>query len=125
MSGQPTLLKQKLKASTEQHRQEFEKELENIVANIDKIGKTLLWVGGGLVLGYQIFKLLKAKDQPSDKGDAPVNLSPASQQKQGIAQSLVDELALYLLNIVKKKLIEFLDNHTHESTPVRDDSSAE
>lgn len=116
---EPTVLKEKLKASTERHRQAFENELDHIATNIEKTSKTVLWVGGGLVLGYQIYRLLRAKNGLEGKSPEATKQLPARQQKQSITQDLIDELAIYLLGVVKKKLIEFLEKNTDGSKPVQ------
>lgn len=118
----------KLLRQSARHREALEGEVRLISANTEKIITNALIIGGSLALSYYLVRQLsgggkskkskrKAKRIQVVHAESPevveVERAPAENVEPGIlgtvGAALVSQASMFLLNLAKEKLMEYLD----------------
>ncbi len=117
-------LKQTLRESSDRHRAAFEEGLDEWVDNVGSLGKNTLLIGGGIILGYQVFKLLLPREGNVSKG-SPTNEVPSALPATGLTTlvkskpttrlghlkiQLIEEAKMLLLREIRKYLEAYLED---------------
>jgi hypothetical protein len=119
----------KLLRQSARHREALEGEVRLISANTEKIITNALIIGGSLALSYYLVRQLsgggkskkskrKAKRIQVVHAESPevveVERAPAENVEPGIlgtvGAALVSQASMFLLNLAKEKLMEYLDS---------------
>ena len=119
MTNQKTIKKKEVLHNTsDQYKKAIKSDLDGLKKNARKWGKNALIIGGTLLAAYSFVKIFFDSDTNSvGAGDEEVeppskdHKLPANTNHESIIVRMIKEqLAAFLLNLAKKKLIEFLDD---------------
>ena len=106
------ILKQELEDSANNYKQKIEEEVEQSLAELQRIATIAIGVGSVFMLGYSIFKAL-SKDKPQKYEVAETIREEANSNKSDflhtIASAGTEMVAVFLLSYAKKKLKEYIN----------------
>ena len=121
--------KKKLIETSNRHRQELEREIDDIGSRSQKMLKNALIIGGALALTYVVVSQISSRKSKKKKAKATETESSSKQivQKEleedepsifsEIGGKVASAATVFLLDLAKEKLTEYLQNR---NTPERD-----
>ncbi|MDJ1484022.1 hypothetical protein QNI16_26230 [Cytophagaceae bacterium YF14B1] len=104
--------KASLNRATEKYKKAIENQVGDLKANAGKIGKNALIIGGTLVAGYLIVRVLVGKDKTTQLSfeKEERNLPAAPVKRESAIVSLIkQQIALFLIAIAKEKLFQAIE----------------
>ncbi len=119
--------KEELQKSNEAYKNSLEKQLDKFKGDVNNIGKTALWIGGGLFATYLVVDALtasgkkkKSKGKSKKSAEEPVE-KPA---KDNLLMSTVKEQALiFVLGLAAQQLAKFLSELDSEDSENAEEDS--
>ena len=119
--------KEELQKSNEAYKNSLEKQLDKFKGDMNNIGKTALWIGGGLFATYLVVDALtasgkkkKSKGKSKKSAEEPVE-KPA---KDNLLMSTVKEQALiFVLGLAAQQLAKFLSELDSEDSENAEEDS--
>lgn len=110
--------KEELEKSSNAYKSALLNQVDNLKGDVEKIGKSALWIGGGLLATYFVVDALTAKrKKKKNKGKKEVveevqELKPAT---DNLLMSTVKEQAIvFLLGMATQQLTKFLSELNSE-----------
>lgn len=104
--------KASLNRATEKYKKAIESQVDDLKANAGKIGKNTLIIGGTLVAGYLIVRLLVGKDKSTqlsfEKEERSLPAAPVKRE-YAIVSLIKQQIALFLIAIAKEKLLHAIE----------------
>ncbi len=101
-----------LSLAAEKYKQAIENQVGDLKANAGKIGKNALIIGGTLVAGYLVVRLLVGKEKPGKVQTPAENryLPVAPVKREFTLVNLIkQQIALFLVAIAKEKIIQVIE----------------
>ena len=119
--------REELQKSNEAYKNSLEKQLDKFKGDVNNIGKTALWIGGGLFATYLVVDALtasgkkkKSKGKSKKSAEEPVE-KPA---KDNLLMSTVKEQALiFVLGLAAQQLAKFLSELDSEDSENAEEDS--
>ncbi|MBW8050598.1 MAG: hypothetical protein FVQ77_09710 [Cytophagales bacterium] len=110
MTNQKTIKKKKvLHVTSDQYKKAIRSDIEGLKKNARKWSTNALIIGGTLLAAYSLVKIFfDSKDEESESPDRDHNLPANTNHESIVVRMIKEQLAAFLLNLAKKKLIEFL-----------------
>ncbi|MDJ1470945.1 hypothetical protein QNI19_34790 [Cytophagaceae bacterium DM2B3-1] len=104
--------KASLNRATEKYKKAIENQVGDLKANAGKIGKNALIIGGTLVAGYLIVRMLVGKDKTTklsfEKEERNLPAAPVKRES-AIVSLIKQQIALFLIAIAKEKLLQVIE----------------
>ena len=123
MSESSELLKQELAKSALKYKEDLKTGLDSVSKSIGQSGTTALIVTGSLLGGYLLYRLVSS-DEPTEtkkrkKGSEEyVEIREVQAQAPSVFEKMtakiMEEALIFLLNLAKEKLIEYLETKNAE-----------
>lgn len=121
---------------SEEHREAFEQDIEELVEKGKRVATSALIIGGGFAISYLLVKKLaggnkvkKTKKIKKMKGSGHSNTGHAAvsevviEKKPSVLSTVgnvvLTEIAVFLLAIAKEKLIEYIEKQRDNEHPER------
>ena len=110
--------KEDLQSANEKFKNALESQLDEIKNNFDKVGKTALIVGGGLLGAYLLSNVVSgsSKGKKTKKEKKP-KAGSVSTKESLLSSALKEQAIIFLLGIAAERLTSFLkdlDSKTDE-----------
>ncbi len=103
--------KEELQQSADEFKHKLEDDFEKSIAELKKIFVIAASAGAGLLFVYSVFKLFSPSQKQDSKPEYAV--PPAAGGRPGVLKTImstgVEIAAVVLLNIVKKKITEYIE----------------
>lgn len=106
--------KEELEKSNKAFKTALEDQLANMKGDVQKIGKSALWIGGGLLATYFVVDALTAKNKKKKSGKVKAEKQektekPVKAGSDNLLMSTVKEQAIiFLLGLAAQQLASFL-----------------
>jgi len=112
MTNQKTIKKKEvLHKTSDQYKNAIKSDLDGLKKNAREWGKNALIIGGTLLAVYSLVNIFFDSEDEKVESPAKDHKLPANTNHESIIVRMIKEqLAAFLLNLAKKKLIEFLDD---------------
>ncbi len=114
--------KASLKQVTEKYKNAIENQVGDLKENAGKIGRNAMVIGGVLVVGYLVARLIAGSEKKQVKIDENYhpNMPVAPVRREfGLVSLIKQQIALFLVAIAKEKLLEAIEqirkNDTHHT----------
>ena len=109
MKDEKSLLKrEKLVKESDIHKEALKEQVEDIKSSAEQWLKTILVVGGTIIISYTFVKSLFNKDPKSNNENLPAR---AGLERDGIAQRVLEQIAFFLMAVAREKLMDFLKKY--------------
>lgn len=102
--------REELEKSNQAYKNALERQLDNLKGDFNKIGKSALWIGGGLFATYFLVDALTAKRKnKKSKAKKEEAEQVAKPVKDNLLMSAVKEQAIiFILGLAAQRLAKFL-----------------
>ncbi len=119
--------REELQKSNEAYKNSLEKQLDKFKGDVNDIGKTALWIGGGLFATYLVVDALTASDKKKKskgKSKKSVEVPVEKPAKDNLLMSTVKEQALiFVLGLAAQQLAKFLSELDSEDSENAEEDS--
>ena len=102
--------REELEKSNQAYKNALERQLDNLKGDFNKIGKSALWIGGGLFATYFLVDALTAKGKRKKSKAKKEEVEQVTKPvKDNLLMSAVKEQAIiFLLGLAAQRLAKFL-----------------
>jgi hypothetical protein len=122
-------MKRELLRKSARHREEIEGDVKGITENTEKIITNALIIGGSLALTYFLVRQLSGSSGKKSKrkaarikvvSDSPENTEVMREESSApgmvgqLGAALVSQASVFLLNLAKEKLMEYLEERAQK-----------
>lgn len=112
--------KEQLEASSEEYREALEHDMHDLVERAKSILTGAVVVGAGFWVAYRLFKSL-TENNSKEVDHVDYDASGTSSQDEPsvwsvIKHTLMKELAIFILGILKEKIVEYMQEITNDET---------
>ena len=112
MTNQKTIKKKEvLHKTSDQYKKAIRSDLDGLKKNARKWSTNALIIGGTLLAAYSLVKIFF--DSGDEEAESPTkghNLPANTNHESIVVRMIKEQITAFLLNLAKKKLIEFLED---------------
>ena len=122
MSDASETLKKELLLASEEYREEIKAGLKSVADSLGETGRNALIIGGSVLVGYLLYRAFSS-DNEDEEPTVKIQKRPITdseiymQQPKSprvidkVAEKIMDTATVFLLEIAKQKLAEFLEQN--------------
>jgi hypothetical protein len=106
--------REKLVHESDVYKEAIIDQVEDIKSSMEQWLKTVLVIGGTIVISYTFVRSLIHKKERSDENE---NLPARTHaEKDSIANRIMEQIAFFLMSVAREKLMEFLKKYGKNDT---------
>ena len=101
--------REQLVKESDAYRDAIKNQVQDIKTSAEQWAKTVLIIGGTIVLAYTFVKTLLGKGKSNENTNLPATTS--ERHDYGIFNKVMEQIAFFLMAIAREKLMEFLKSY--------------
>jgi len=102
--------REQLVADSEAHKDAIRNQVIELKSSAERWMKTVLVIGGTIVIAYSFVRALIDQRGSKSNPDLPVKTNHGA--NLGIFNSVMQQIAFFLMAMAREKLMEFLNNYS-------------
>lgn len=108
--------KEELLSANKKFKNALESQLDELKDNFDKVGKTALVVGGGLLAAYLLSNVISgAPKRKKAKREKKQKVQPNNGKENLLTSTLKEQAIVFLLGLAAERLTSFLKDLDNET----------